>query len=92
MNSAELKNLIDTSLDMCTDLVSKREKAYEIISERLEKKKKEMEYCAFIIENSLFIIWVHLDYYMLKAIPKPKTYGYLLHSNASLNADSKFSC
>ncbi|CAH0547709.1 unnamed protein product [Brassicogethes aeneus] len=86
MKSGDLRQFIDESMEM-SDLSAKKEKAYEVISDRLEKKKKEMEYCSFIIENSLYLIWTHLDYYMLKAIPKPKTYGYL-NSNANLTADS----
>ncbi|XP_030766141.1 nuclear pore complex protein Nup205 [Sitophilus oryzae] len=84
MNSVDLKIFIDDSLDLC-DLIVKREKAYEVISDRLEKKKKEMDYCAFIIENALYLIWCHLDYYMLRAIPKPRHFGYI-HPDSSLSS------
>ncbi|XP_060535293.1 nuclear pore complex protein Nup205 [Cylas formicarius] len=84
MNSVDLKPFIGDSLDLC-DLAIKREKAYEIVADRLEKKKQEMEYCAFIIENALYLVWAHLDYYMLRAIPKPKAY---IHSNTSISVDA----
>ncbi|XP_057651912.1 nuclear pore complex protein Nup205 [Diorhabda carinulata] len=73
MNSAELRPYINESIEL-SDLSSKREKAYEVISDKLEKKKKEINYCAFIIENSLYIIWTHLDFYMLKAIPRTRNF------------------
>ncbi|XP_018577858.1 nuclear pore complex protein Nup205 [Anoplophora glabripennis] len=85
MNSLDLRHYIEESVDN-TDLSSKRERAYEIISERLKKKKKELKYCVFIIENALYLIWSHLDFYMLRAIPKSKSYGYI-HSNTTLNPD-----
>ncbi|KAF7266032.1 hypothetical protein GWI33_020609 [Rhynchophorus ferrugineus] len=83
MNSVDLRIFIDDNLDMC-ELAIKRERAYEVISDRLEKKRKEMDYCAFIIENSLYLIWAHLDYYMLRAIPKPRNAGYI-QPNTSLS-------
>ncbi|KAG5873933.1 hypothetical protein JTB14_014533 [Gonioctena quinquepunctata] len=84
MNSVELQPYIDSSVEL-SELYIKREKAYEIISDRLEKKKRGINYCAFIIENSLYLIWSHLDFYMLKAIPRPKSYGYT--TNSTFNSE-----
>ncbi|KAJ8924600.1 hypothetical protein NQ315_000750 [Exocentrus adspersus] len=80
MSSVDLRHYVNEATDL-GDLSAHREKAYEIITERLEKKKKELRYCAFIIENALYLIWAHLDFYMLKAIPKPKSYGYTQSSS-----------
>lgn len=88
MNTIDLRHYIDESIEV-GDLSSQRERVYEIISERLQKKKKELKYCAFIIENALYLIWSHLDFYMLKAIPRPKNYGYI-HANNTINPDSKY--
>ncbi|XP_066259964.1 nuclear pore complex protein Nup205 [Euwallacea similis] len=83
MNSMDLKPLIEDHMDMY-DLEVKRERAYEIISEKLAKKKREMEYCALIIENSLYVIWAHLDYFLLRAVPNPRSTTYIHPvSNAS---------
>jgi len=83
MNSMDLRIFIEDNMEMC-DLAVKKERAFEILSDRLDKKKKEMEYCAFIIENSLYLIWTHLDYFMLKAIPNPRNATYT-HPNSSLS-------
>lgn len=40
----------------------------------LQDKKAELESCVFIVENCLYLLWSHLDYYMLQAIPN-KTLG-----------------
>lgn len=88
MNSVDLRHYADEFVDV-GDLSSQREKTYEIISEKLKKKKKELKYCAFIIENALYLIWSHLDFYMLKAIPRPKSYGYI-NPNSTINLDSKY--
>lgn len=61
-----------------------REGALQNITERLQYKQKEMEYITFLIENCLYLIWSHLDYYMLKSIPKTKNYGFGT-SNESVN-------
>lgn len=87
MNSIELKEFI-TELQQSYNMNIMRENALAIISEKLTKKKQEMEYCAFIIEHCLYIIWAHLDYFMLKVIPRMKNTG-LLNTNQSITMDSK---
>lgn len=44
------------------------------VSERLADKKLELSRCLFIIEHCFYLIWSHLDYYMLRAIPST-SYG-----------------
>ncbi|XP_019753417.1 nuclear pore complex protein Nup205 [Dendroctonus ponderosae] len=86
MNSMDLREFIEDHLEMA-DLSVKRERAFEIISEKLEKKKKEMEYCSFIIENALYLIWAHLDYFMLRATPNPRSTVYI-HPNSIGSLDA----
>ncbi|CAH1170192.1 unnamed protein product [Phaedon cochleariae] len=86
MNSVDLRPYLDSSMEM-SDISVKREKAHEMVTDRLERKKKEINYCAFIIENSLYLIWSHLDFYMLRAIPKPRVYGGL-STNAAFSHEA----
>ncbi|KAJ3662888.1 hypothetical protein Zmor_007206 [Zophobas morio] len=76
MESADIDEYIDESYNL-QDVNTKREYVYELLSNRLEKKTREMQYCSYIIQNAIYLIWVHLDYYMLKAIPKVKNFGSL---------------
>lgn len=69
MSSADLKEFLKLS-DGVYDVSVARENALELVADRLRKKKEEFEYCALIIDNLLYLLWVHLDYYMLRAIPK----------------------
>lgn len=88
MSTVDLKDIVSTKY-LYYDLNLLRENAYDVIFEKLEKKKMEIDYCTFIIEHALYIIWVHLDYYMLKAIPKTKNFG-LLNTSVSFSLNSKF--
>lgn len=88
MNINELTHFIEESFES-TDVQTRRERVFDIIHERLQKKKQEMEYCAFIIENCLYLIWTHLDYYMLRAIPKPQVFG-TIPSNPTLKGSGNW--
>lgn len=85
MNTIELKEFI-TGLPQSYNVNLMREHALAIINNKLVKKKKEMEYCTFMIEHCMYIIWAHLDYYMLKAIPKARNLG-LLTMSQSISLD-----
>lgn len=37
--------------------------------ERLLEKRAELKLCVFIAEHCLYLLWAHLDYYMLRAVP-----------------------
>lgn len=74
MGTADLDEFLEET-DNMIDVGVKRERLFDLLSNRLEKKTKEMQHCSFIIENAIYLIWVHLDYYMLKAIPRPKNFG-----------------
>lgn len=52
-----------------------RRAAGRILAEQIDVKQKEIDYCYFIIEHCLFIIWAHLDYYMLVGLPS-KIFGH----------------
>lgn len=87
MNTIELKEFI-SGLEQSYNVNTMRENALAIVSEKLAKKRQEMDYCAFIIEHCLYLIWAHLDYFMLKAIPRMKNSG-LLNISQSISMESK---
>lgn len=69
------------------DVSIMRDEALEMISAKLVMKKHDIDHCLLIIEHAMYIIWAHLNYYMLKAIPKAKSYG-LNVTNSALNMNS----
>lgn len=88
MNTTELKECLKHVEDT-PNIRFAREHAMTIFTKKLKSKRQEMEYCAFIIEHCLYIVWIHLDYFMLKAIPRARNFG-LLDLSQSANLDSKF--
>lgn len=46
--------------------------AAQKLQSKLKCKSRQLEYTHFLIENCLYLIWSHLDYYMLRTIPKNK--------------------
>lgn len=38
------------------------------LNDRLSDKQNELKLTAFIVEQSLYLLWAHLDFYMLKAV------------------------
>nr|XP_022904790.1 nuclear pore complex protein Nup205 [Onthophagus taurus] len=86
MNTVDLKEFMPTIQKMF-DLSMMRKNVYEMIAEKLKMKKLEIGYATFIIEHSLYLIWVHLDYYMLKAIVKTQKKN-IVGLNTTINFDS----
>ncbi|KAK4877381.1 hypothetical protein RN001_009887 [Aquatica leii] len=82
MSSTDLKKLM--KLPEVHDLGATRENALEFLNDKLNKKKQEFEHCSFIIENLLYVLWSHIDYYMLRAIPKIRK-GELPNLSGALN-------
>ncbi|XP_045464322.1 nuclear pore complex protein Nup205 [Harmonia axyridis] len=82
MSSMDLREFVNESLKV-QDLTSIREQILDFTREKLESKEREIKYCTFIIEHALYLTWVHLDYYMLKAIPRAKHFGPLISRNSS---------
>ncbi|XP_034945477.1 nuclear pore complex protein Nup205 [Chelonus insularis] len=69
MNATDLKKyLIEEELEL--NMIKQR----VIVTKRLEKqtndKKQNIRYCSFIVEHSLYILWSHLDYYVMNATSK----------------------
>jgi len=46
-----------------------RSLAAQHLTLRVKLKHRELEYCSFLIENCLYLVWCHLDYYMLQSLP-----------------------
>lgn len=68
MNSIDLKELVPAPT-RTFNIFLIREQALHTLQQRLRAKEQEMEYCTFLIETCLYLIWSHLDYYMLRAVP-----------------------
>lgn len=45
-----------------------RSLAAQHLTLRVKFKHRELEYCSFLIENCLYLVWCHLDYYMLRSL------------------------
>lgn len=74
MTSSELQQFLPET-PMTNDvnaITENRFAAAKIIKKRLEQKTLELDHCCFLIENCLYVIWSHLDFFMLRALPKPK--------------------
>lgn len=53
------------------------------LTERIASKQEELKRCVFITEHCLYLLWAHLDFFMLRAIPVNT-----LHFNLSYGSDS----
>ena len=76
MNVVELKEFM-TILPETFDISSGREIVHDFIQKKFVQKSSEIDHCVFIIEVAMYLIWLHLDYYMLKAITKVRNRGSL---------------
>ncbi|EAT37498.1 AAEL010526-PA [Aedes aegypti] len=56
------------------------------LTERIADKQEELKRCVFITEHCLYLLWAHLDFFMLRAIPVNT-----LHFNLSYGADNYLS-
>ncbi|KAL1493157.1 hypothetical protein ABEB36_011268 [Hypothenemus hampei] len=79
MNTMDLEPFTEDHMELF-ELAVQKEKANLLVEEKLVQKNTELDHCAFIIENSLYIIWAHLDYFMLRAIPNPRSSTFI-HPN-----------
>uniref|UniRef100_A0A8D8J666 Nuclear pore complex protein Nup205 n=1 Tax=Culex pipiens TaxID=7175 RepID=A0A8D8J666_CULPI len=57
------------------------------LTERLSSKQEELKRCVFITEHCLYLLWAHLDFFMLRAIPVST----LHFNNVSYGADNYLS-
>lgn len=65
------------------DEFERRRQVTKILLEQKNDKQKELELTYFIIEHCMYIIWAHLDFYMLRGLSN-KTFDLVKH-------DSKYS-
>lgn len=72
----------------CYDVDAMREVSLDLARDKLAKKQQDLSYCSYMVENFLYLLWAHLDYYMLRAIPKVRNTGYS-ELSASIGLDSK---
>lgn len=88
LNTVELKQIV-TLPQQNYDIAVLKENALEVLTKKIKYKTMETDYCKFMIEHCLYVIWMHLDYYMLKAIPRIKNFGLLNSSSTHFNLDGK---
>ncbi|KAF6214486.1 hypothetical protein GE061_009229 [Apolygus lucorum] len=68
MDSNTLKQYVEKDSD------EPRHEATRILTYRVESKRLELQLCHFIVEHCLYIVWAHLDFYMLRGLSN-KTFG-----------------
>lgn len=51
-------------------MAENRSLASQHLALQLNLKRQELRYCSFLIENCLYLVWCHLDYYMLRSLPR----------------------
>lgn len=59
---------------------------FDLLTEKLTAKNTELKLCVFLAEHCLYLLWAHLDYYMLHAIPAHNT----LMNAQSFNSQCEF--
>lgn len=69
MNSTELKEFLPEGSINTGNVAENRSLAAQHLSLQLKLKHQELRYCSFLIENCLYLVWCHLDYYMLRSLP-----------------------
>jgi len=52
------------------EISSSRAQATSTVSAKLSQKKSELDSIGFLVENALYVIWSHLDFFMLRAFPR----------------------
>ncbi|XP_046996965.1 nuclear pore complex protein Nup205 [Schistocerca americana] len=72
MSGAELKQFLPEGASHVKALPTRRSIAAQELEKRIRRKKWEMKLIAFLLDNSLYLVWCHLDYYMLRAIPRSR--------------------
>ncbi|XP_075229968.1 nuclear pore complex protein Nup205 isoform X2 [Lycorma delicatula] len=69
MNTVSVKEFLPEELSNYSALDECRQQAGQVLQARIAEKMKELQLYIFIIEHCLYLLWSHLDYYMLRAIP-----------------------
>jgi hypothetical protein len=52
------------------NVAENRSLASQHLTHCLKLRCQELEYCSFLIENCLYLVWCHLDYYMLRSLSR----------------------
>lgn len=65
------------------------QRQFDFLTELLHSKQRELKYCIFLTENCLYLLWAHLDFFMLRAISVNSSQFKNAKNNCSAN-DSKF--
>lgn len=64
----ESNNVRDKVSILILNIFFADQQQYESLNEKLSDKKQELKYCIFLTENCLYLLWAHLDFFMLRAI------------------------
>ncbi|XP_024081657.1 nuclear pore complex protein Nup205-like [Cimex lectularius] len=89
MNTATLKQHLPESYANLNEVEECRRQVTRIVTRELDDKKRELDLCFFIIEHCMYIVWTHLDYYMLRGISN-KVLGTTKQTNKSFNQTMHF--
>uniref|UniRef100_A0A1B6KID0 Uncharacterized protein n=2 Tax=Graphocephala atropunctata TaxID=36148 RepID=A0A1B6KID0_9HEMI len=74
LNSTTIREFLPEGFNRFTSLEECKQLVNQAMHKEVQDKRQELESCEFVIENCLYLVWAHLDYYMLQAIPS-KTLG-----------------
>lgn len=69
MNTTTLKEFLPEELKRISGLDECKQQAIQLMRQEIDTKKQELDTCCFIMEHCIYLLWAHLDYYMLRAIP-----------------------
>lgn len=65
---------------LCADEIQ-----FEQLTEKLAAKQTELRLCVFLVEHCLYLLWAHLDYYMLHAVPVQTSYNHQFNQSRTPN-------
>lgn len=68
LDSKSLAQYLPQQSNNLNDECERRRQVTKILQQQRDDKQRELEYCYFIIEHCLYIIWAHLDFYMLRGL------------------------
>lgn len=44
---------------------------------QIQRKERELALTSYIIDNCLYLVWLHLDFYLYRGLPHPRSGGNL---------------
>ncbi|XP_058121334.1 nuclear pore complex protein Nup205 [Anopheles ziemanni] len=62
---------------------------HSMLTERVNEKQDELQRIVFIIEHYLYILWAHLDFFMLRLMPVNTRIGSSTYSGHNFRADKQ---